>query len=154
MVREGERAPDWKAKTTDGRTLSSAELRGRPYVMFFFPKAFTSGCTIETKQFAAAYPELQGEGVEVLGVSSDEHETQCRFAESTGAKFPMIGDADSEMAKAFGVKWPLLPLAKRVTFVVDADGIARGVFRHEMAVNKHLEDVRRTLASLPKVSPP
>jgi peroxiredoxin len=148
MVREGDRAPEWQAKTTDGRTLSSSDLRGKPYVMFFFPKAFTSGCTVETKQFAVAYPELAGLGVEVIGVSSDEHETQCRFAESTGAKFPMIGDSDRALAKAFGVLWPLLPLAKRVTFVVDASGVVRGVFRHELAVDKHLGDVRKAIASL------
>lgn len=150
MLQTGDRAPDWKARTTDGRTLSAGDLRGHPYVLFFFPKAFTKGCTVETKQFAVAYPELKGLGVEVVGVSSDDHETQCSFAESTGAKFPMIGDIDKAVARGFGVLWPLLPLAKRVTFVVDAEGLVRGVFRHELAVERHLSDVRAAIAALPK----
>lgn len=142
MLEVGAKAPRFSVKATDGRTLTNEALSGKPYVLYFFPKSFTTGCTIETKQFADAYPALQALGVEVVGVSSDAHETQCEFAKSTGASFPMVGDTRGELLRSFDVRWPILGVAKRVTYVVDGEGVVRGAFRHELDVKRHLEDVR------------
>jgi peroxiredoxin len=148
MLDIGAQAPRFSVKATDGRALSNETLAGKPYVLYFFPKSFTRGCTIETKQFQDAYPDLQALGVEVVGVSSDAHETQCEFAKSTGAAFPMVGDAKGEMLRSFDVRWPILGVAQRVTYVVDAEGTVRGAFRHELDVKRHLADVRSCLERL------
>lgn len=148
MLDVGTKAPAFSVKATDGRTLSNESLAGKPYVLYFFPKSFTTGCTIETKQFADAYPELQSMGVEVVGVSSDAHETQCDFAKSTGASFPMVGDSGGGLLRSFDVRWPILGVAKRVTYVVDGAGVVRGAFRHELDVKRHLADVRACLEGL------
>jgi peroxiredoxin len=116
--------------------------------LYFFPKSFTPGCTVETKAFRDAYPELRALGVEVIGVSSDPHETQCDFAQSVGASFPMVGDEKGELIGGFDVKWPLVRRAMRVTYVVDKDGIVRGVFHHEIDVKKHVAEVREKLREL------
>ena len=76
----------------------------------------------------------------MVGVSTDDHEQQCRFAESTGAGFPMIGDADHRISGAFGVLWPILKLDRRITFFIDQGGVVRGVFRHELDPKKHVSD--------------
>lgn len=89
-------------------------------VLYFFPKANTAGCTIETRGFAERFPQFQQRGVEVVGVSVDTSETQTAFAEKCGSRFPMVGDASKSIARAYGVLG-LLGVAKRVTFLVDAE---------------------------------
>ena len=150
MLKVGDNAPSFEAQATDGRTLSTANLRGKPFVLYFFPQAFTGGCTIETKRFRDSYPAIQARGTEVIGVSTDDHQTQCDFAASTQASFPMIGDKTKDIGRKFGVLWPLLGLSKRVTFVVDAEGVIRGVFAHEIRVEQHIADVLALLEKLPK----
>jgi peroxiredoxin len=148
MLKVGERAPDFTAETTDGRTITLSELRGRPVVLYFFPKAFTKGCTIETKRFRDAQSSLTEFGVEVIGVSADDHKTQCDFAASLNANFPMIGDSTGKITKAYGVLWPLIGLPRRITFVIDREGIVRGVLDFELQIGKHLDE---TLALLRKL---
>ncbi len=148
MLKVGDRAPKFEAKATDGRTLTPEALHGKPYVLYFFPKSFTPGCTIETKHFRDAYPDLRKLGVEIIGVSSDAHETQCDFAQSTGATFPMVGDEQGRLIESFDVKWPILRRAMRVTYVVDGEGVVRGVFHHEIDVKKHLADVKSAIEKI------
>jgi peroxiredoxin len=150
VLKVGDKAPSFEAQATDGRTLSTANLRGKPFVLYFFPKAFTGGCTIETKRFRDSYPAIQARGTEVIGVSTDDHQTQCDFAASTQASFPMIGDKTKDIGRKFGVLWPILGLSRRVTFVVDAGGVIRGVFAHEIRVEQHIADVLALLETLPK----
>ena len=150
MLKVGDRAPDFTARTTDDREVTLSGLRGKNVVLYFFPKAFTTGCTIEAKQFRDASPDLQAFGAEVFGVSTDEHERQCEFATSIKAASPMIGDADSRISKSFGILWPILGLARRVTFVIDREGVIRGVFHHELQVGKHVDGALELLRRLPK----
>jgi peroxiredoxin len=148
MLKVGDRAPAFEARTNDGRTLTPELLRGKPYVLYFFPKSFTPGCTIETKSFRDAYPELSQLGLEVIGVSADTHETQCDFAKSTGATFPMVGDRDGHLIARFDVKWPLFKRALRVTYLIDREGVVQGVFHHELDMKKHVAQVKAKLAEL------
>lgn len=148
MLAPGDPAPALEATSHDGRHVSLASLRGRIVVVYFFPKAFTAGCTIETKGFRDNYPELRDLGVEVIGVSTDPPATQCEFAKAHSVSFPMIGDGDKDIARRFEVLWPLVGVAKRVTLVVDEAGIIRHVFRHEFQVSKHLDDVLRAVRKM------
>jgi len=150
VLRVGERAPEFTARTTQGRTLSLAELLGRYVVIYFFPKAFTPGCIKETTRFRDAYPDLKRLGAEVVGVSVDDHETQCEFATAQNVGFPMIGDGEREVSRLYGVARPFLRLDKRVTYVIDREGIIRGVFQHEFQVSRHLDDVLHLLEKLVK----
>ena len=74
-------------------------------------------------------------------MSGDSHETQCRFAQETQANFPMIGDHDKKISKAYGTGRAIIGLYKRVTFVIDKGGVVRGVFHHELAIDKHVDEV-------------
>ncbi len=121
MLAVGEPAPDFTAPTQSGASLTLSSLRGRPVLLYFFPKANTTGCTIETKGFADHYPEFQKAGFEVIGVSVDSVETQQGFAEKCRASFPLISDHDKSIARQYGVLG-LLGFAKRVTFFLGPDG--------------------------------
>jgi peroxiredoxin Q/BCP len=121
MLAVGDAAPDFSILLPDGTTRTLASYRGRPVVLYFFPKANTTGCTLETRGFAQRYDEFQRAGLEVVGVSVDAAETQTAFAEKCGSRFPMVADRSKEIARKYGVLG-LLGWAKRVTFLVDAEG--------------------------------
>ncbi|HYA58127.1 MAG TPA: peroxiredoxin [Thermoplasmata archaeon] len=121
MVGVGEIAPDFEGRTGDGGKLALASLRGRPLVLYFYPKANTLGCTIEARGFAEHYSEFQKAGVGVVGVSVDTVEDQHGFSEKCQLPFPLIADADKSIARRYGALG-LLGVAKRVTFLIDADG--------------------------------
>jgi len=148
VLKVGERAPDFTARTTEGDVLSLSALRGRHVVLYFFPKAFTPGCTRETVRFRDAVPDIRALGGTVVGVSVDDHETQCEFAESTKASFPLIADPEHTLSRLYGVLRPFLKLAKRVTYVIDPEGVIRGVFEHEFQISRHLDGVLLLLEKL------
>jgi len=148
MLRVGDLAPNFTARTTDGDLLTLSDLRGRAVVIYFFPKAFTPGCIAETVRFRDARGDIVALGGMVLGVSVDDHETQCDFAAATQASFPMIGDADGTVSSLFGVLRKYLRLDKRVTFVIDPDGVIAGVFEHEFQISRHLDGVLHLLEKM------
>jgi len=126
MLEVGASAPDFSFRAPDGSTRTLSSLRGRPVVLYFFPKANTTGCTIETRGFAERYPQFQQRGVEVIGVSVDSSETQSAFAEKCGSRFPMVGDASKEIARTYGVLG-IFGVSKRVTFLLDDRLVVREV---------------------------
>ena len=121
MLRIGDPAPDFTGTTGAGATLRLGDLRGRPVVLYFYPRAGTPGCRAEANDFARNYPEFVRAGVAVVGVSVDPPETQRRFAEECGLPFPLVADADRSIARAYGVLG-LFGIARRVTFWIGPDG--------------------------------
>ena len=143
MLSVGDRAPDFAARTTDGQMLTLSQLRGKPLVIYFYPHAFTPGCTAETRRFRDNYEELQRFGAEVIGISTDDHEKQCKFAQAEKVKFPLIGDKKGEIQALYAVKRPILSSNRRVTYIIDEEGVVAAVFHHEFQVLRHMDDVRQ-----------
>ena len=121
MLAVGAEAPDFTGTTADGSSFSLRSTRGRPLVLYFYPKANSSGCSLEARGFAQHYPEFQQKGVAVVGVSVDSVESEKKFAESCKIPFPIVADADKAISRQYGVLG-LLGSARRVTFFVDPDG--------------------------------
>jgi peroxiredoxin Q/BCP len=141
-------APNFAAPASNGQTVSLADYRGRYLVLYFYPASFTYGCTRETVRFRDAAPELQALGAEVVGISPDPLEMQCRFAEHYQAKFPIIADPEGTIARAFGVKFSILPRVKRVTFIIDPEGVIVARFHYELRFEKHVDDALAYLKSV------
>ena len=154
MLKVGEQAPDFTAETSNGKTLRLSELRGKRVVLFFFPQAFTAGCTVETRRFRDHYSEIAALGAEVIGISVDRHEVQCDFANKEGVHFPLIGDETRRIGRSYDVLWPLLNVSQRVTYVIGPDGRIEAIFHHELLVNKHLEAVQQHLRAKGPPPPP
>lgn len=146
MLRVGDLAPNFTATTSQGQAITLSDLRGRRVVLFFFPKAFTTGCTIETRRFRDHYAEIAALGAEVIGVSVDREQVQCDFASREGVPYPMIGDDSRTINRSYDVLWPILNVSQRVTYVIGPDGRIELVLHHEILVNKHLDEVKRHLA--------
>lgn len=121
MVAVGEVAPDFEAPDQEGTPFRLASLRGQPVVLYFYPKADTPGCTIESKGFRDIYSELRAHRVSVVGVSTDDCPEQKAFAQKYGLPFPLVADSAKAVAKKFGVLAPK-GHARRVSFFLDADG--------------------------------
>ena len=143
MLKVGTQAPQFTARSVDGRTISLRQMLGQPLILYFFHKAFTPNCTIETEGFRDNYDELRSLGYEVIGLSTDSEETQCRFAQAHGVSYPMIGDPDRAIGRSYDVLWPLIPYSRRVAYVLDAAHVIAAVFRHEFQASKHLDEVLR-----------
>ena len=129
---EGDAAPDFTMPASGGRTVSLGGLQGRPFVLYFYPKADTPGCTKEACAFQEALPQLGHIGIEVIGVSKDKMKPIEKFAEKFGLKFPLASDETTGVAEAYGV-WVEKSMygrkymgLERSTFLIDKAGrIAR-----------------------------
>jgi peroxiredoxin len=141
VLKVGDTAPEIDAETTDGSRFVLSQQQGLCTVVYFFPKAFTPGCTRETATFRDNFNEILLAGANLVGVSTDDGDTQCRFAEEMRTSFPLIADHDKGISRSFGVLWPLLGVAKRVTYVIGEDRKVLATFRHEVRIDKHRNDV-------------
>lgn len=103
ILAEGAAAPAFTMPASGGRTVSLAAMKGRPFLLYFYPKADTPGCTKEACAFQEALPQLGKIGIEVIGVSKDKMKPIEAFATKYGLKFPLASDESTEVAKAYGV---------------------------------------------------
>lgn len=142
---EGDPAPAFEMPATDGRTVSLSALRGRPFVLYFYPKADTPGCTKEACAFQETLPHLGGLGLDVIGVSKDAMGPIERFAGKYGLSFPLASD-QSGVAEAYGAWVEKSMYGKkymgvdRSTVLVDRDGRVARIWR-KVKVEGHAAEV-------------
>jgi peroxiredoxin Q/BCP len=150
MIREGERAPAFSGVAADGSTLSLDDFRGKkPLILYFYPRDATPGCTKEACSFRDHAGEIEAQGGAIVGVSMDSREAHRKFIADFQLGFPLLSDRDATICKAYGVArlggW-FAP--KRVTFVIDADGVVRRVIQSEFGIAKHVDEALETLRGL------
>lgn len=140
--------PDFSAVLDDGRTVTLSQLLADgPIVLFFYPKAFTPGCTAESCHFRDLAAEFAAVGAQRVGVSRDDVDTQAKFRQRYGLDFPLIADTDGTIAQIFGAK-RMGPLpSKRQTFVIDTDRTVLGVISSELSMDVHAADALELLRS-------
>ena len=101
-VQEGDAAPDFEMPASGGRTVSLSALKGKPFLLYFYPKADTPGCTKEACGAFQALPQLGHIGLDVIGVSPDKMKPIEKFAEKYGLKFPLASDETKTVAEKYG----------------------------------------------------
>jgi len=149
---EGDAAPAFEMPATGGRTVSLAAMAGRPFVLYFYPKADTPGCTKEACAFQEALPALGQIGIEVIGVSKDPMKPIEKFAEKYGLTFPLASDT-SGAAEAYGVWGEKSMYGKtymgidRSTFLIDKAGHIAKVWR-KVKVPGHAAEVMAAAKAL------
>jgi peroxiredoxin Q/BCP len=128
MVEEGKEAPDFELASDTGEQVSLSGLRGRPVVLYFYPRDDTPGCTKEASGFRDAYAEFEERGAVVLGVSPDTEASHASFKAKHGLPFTLLADPEHEVAERYGV-WVKKTMygktsmgIKRSTFVIDEAG--------------------------------
>lgn len=152
-VAEGDKAPDFALPASGGRSVSLAAMQGRPFVLYFYPKADTSGCTKEACAFQEALPQFSGKGVEVIGVSPDPMKPIEKFAAKYSLSFPLASDEEKAAAQAYGV-WVEKSMygkkymgIERSTFLIDKAGRVAKAW-HKVKVDGHAAEVMAAAAAL------
>jgi peroxiredoxin Q/BCP len=139
----GQPAPDFTAAAQDGKTFHLAAAKGKPVVVYFYPKDETPGCTKEACSFRDAWEALAKTGAVLVGVSADAADSHKAFAAHWKLPFSLVSDPDGSIGRQFGV--PFEGRHKRQTIVIGPDGTVRKVYRTvDVAVHatQVLEDVR------------
>lgn len=143
----GERVPDFTATLDDGSQVQlSTMLQDGPVVLFFYPKAFTGGCTAEACHFRDLAGEFAEVGAQRYGVSRDDVEIQAAFREKHGFDYPLIADTSGAIAKVFGAKRVGPVWSKRQTFVVGTDQRLQAVIASETNMEQHADEALQVLA--------
>lgn len=150
-LKVGDQAPDFSLPTNQGHDATLAALRGKPFVLYFYPKADTPGCTREAVGFQDALAELAKSGIAVIGVSRDPMRAIEAFATKYSLAFPLASDASHEVAEAFGVWVEKSRYGRkymgmeRATFLIDSTGRIAHIWRN-VRVDGHVADVLREAA--------
>ncbi len=150
MLEVGEKAPDFEATTPQGDRVKLSDFVGKKnLVLFFYPKDDSPGCTREACYFRDTKAEFEKRDAVILGVSLDTEASHQRFQEKHSLNFPLISDRGKELSQMFGVlRLGGLLLLKRVTFVIDRDGIIRKVIHSETNMHTHVDRALGALDNL------
>jgi len=149
----GDKAPSFKIITDSGETITSANLKGTPYIIYFYPKDDTSGCTKEAIDFSQNLKKFDKLGVTVVGVSKDSVESHAKFRKKHKLKIALGSDPGTKMANDWGV-WGEKTLygrkymgMERATFLVDGKGVVKQAWR-KVKVPGHVEAVLQAAEGL------
>jgi len=142
----GQTAPDFDLPTDGDGRVRLADFKGRPLVLYFYPKDDTPGCTKEAQGFAQAYPEFQAAGIRVLGISKDSTASHDRFKAKYDLPFPLASDEAGRVVEAYGTWVEKSRYGKsymgidRSTFLIDGQGTLRRIWR-QVSVPGHVAEV-------------
>lgn len=149
----GDKAPALTLPVSGGGEFSLAKLKGRPAVLYFYPKDDTSGCTREAHDFRDALPRFKKAGAEVIGISKDSVASHDKFKAKHDLPFPLLADTEGKACEAFGT-WVEKSLygrkymgIERATFVIDGKGVVRHVWR-KVKVPGHVDEVLAAVQAL------
>ncbi|MBI1828153.1 MAG: thioredoxin-dependent thiol peroxidase [Thaumarchaeota archaeon] len=146
MLVEGDDVPDFSLKDAKGKLIKKSDLKGKKYVVYFYPKDFTPGCTTEAAEFSQDYKKFKNAGIEILGISPDDEESHKKFGEKMKVPFILLSDTEKDVAKKFGV-WGKKQFmgreymgVNRSTFLVNEKGKIFRVFEKVKPVG-HAQEV-------------
>jgi peroxiredoxin Q/BCP len=149
----GNKAPAITLPVSGGGELALSRLKGKPVVVYFYPKDSTSGCTKEAQDFQASIPKFKKAGAEVIGISKDTVASHDKFAAKYDLSFPLMSDTEGKACEAFGT-WVEKSLygrkymgIERATFLIDAKGVVRNVWR-KVKVPGHVDAVLAAVRAL------
>jgi peroxiredoxin Q/BCP len=152
VIEEGTPAPDFALRSDTGETIRLSELRGKPVVLYFYPKDDTPGCTTQACGIRDAYAEFERAGAVVLGVSPDDEASHATFKDKYDLPFTLLVDADHEVADLYGVWGEKKYMGRtylgvsRSTFVIAEDGTVKRAL-HNVKPATHADDVLAILAA-------
>ena len=152
-LKVGDKAPAFKLKNQDGEIISLNDLKGKPVVLYFYPKDNTSGCTKEACNFRDEFPKFRKIKAEIIGVSADSVESHKKFADKYKLPFNLLSDEKEEVLEKYGVWQEKSMYGKkymgivRTTFVIGSDGKIKKIFP-KVKVDNHNKEVMEALKKI------
>jgi thioredoxin-dependent peroxiredoxin len=147
-LKVGEKAPLFSLLDQDGSEVDLGKLVGtKALVVYFYPKDFTTGCTMQAHEFRDMHEEFKRNGAEVIGISSDSVEMHKKFAQEHALHFVLLSDTDGKVRDMYGA-WGAAKTPGRVTYLIDKEGIIRMVFSSQMKPRKHISEALRVLQEI------
>jgi peroxiredoxin Q/BCP len=146
MLAEGDPAPDFTLESDTGERVTLYSLRGRPVVLYFYPKDDTPGCTRQACGIRDAWSEFQNAGAEVFGISADTQASHERFKSKYTLPFALLADPKHKLGEPYGVAQEGKDSYERSTFVIDADGNVTRVLRR-VNPDSHADEVLAALSA-------
>jgi peroxiredoxin Q/BCP len=149
-LKVGDKAPEFQVLNQNEKLVNSSDLKGRAYILFFYPKANTPGCTAEACSLNDKISELRKKGFEIFGVSEDTPAKQLKFMEKYGFTYDLLADTEHQLIDAYGVWGPKKFMGKeydglhRTTFIVDANGIISHVI-NKVRTKDHADQILELL---------
>jgi peroxiredoxin Q/BCP len=146
MLKVGDKAPLFRLKSDDGKEISLSDLKGKPVVLYFYPRAMTPGCTLETQNFRDLKPQFDKVGTIILGCSGDTVEAQAKFHTKEKVNFPLLSDPEFEAIEAYDARRMKSFLGRtflgivRSTFLIDRNGRIARIW-DKVKVKGHAEEV-------------
>ncbi len=146
MLQVGDTAPEFTAIDQNGAEVTlTGLLADGPIVLFFYPKAMTTGCTKESCHFRDLGAEFAELGAQRVGISADKVDKQAAFDQKHGLGYPLLSDPDRKVAAAFGVKRPGPIMNKRATFVIGTDRSVMAAISSELNMDLHADEALTVL---------
>jgi peroxiredoxin Q/BCP len=152
-LKVGDKAPAFKLKNQDEETISLSGLKGKPVVLYFYPKDDTPGCTKEACNFRDEFPKFGKLKAEIIGISTDSVKSHKKFAEKYGLPFNLLADEKKEVVEKYGV-WKEKNMygrkymgIERTTFIINSDGRIANIFP-KVKVDEHNKEVMEALKEL------
>ncbi len=151
MPRPGEPAPEFSLRSQEGAIVSLKDYRGHWVVLYFYPKDFTSGCTLQGRNFQRDSAKYAERDAVILGVSTDDAKTHAEFCAKEGLSFKLLADTTGEVSKAYGsvMSLPGKKLSARNTFLIDPFGKVARVWK-KVDVAGHSDEVLKALTEIRK----
>jgi peroxiredoxin Q/BCP len=149
----GTTAPDFTLSSQEGNQVSLKDFYGKWVVLYFYPKDFTSGCTIEAHNFQRDQAEYAKRGIVILGVSVDSVDSHKQFCSKEGLNFKLLADTDKKVSSAYGslMNMGVIKIAARHTFIINPEGKIVRVYT-SVDPNKHSEEVLAAFDEMQKQS--
>lgn len=149
----GNPAPDFTLNSQEGRPVSLHDFKGKWVVLYFYPKDFTSGCTIEARNFQRDLASYEQKNAVILGISVQDETTHRKFCAKEGLDFKLLADTNYEVSSSYDslVNLGVAKLSARHTFLVDPQGFVRKVYLNVQAA-RHSNEVLSDLAALQQAS--
>ena len=153
MISEGQALPKFQLSDSDGNTVKSNDLKGKKLVIYFYPKDFTPGCTIEADEFSKDYNKFQKAGIEIIGISKDDVESHKKFCNKMKIPYILLADTETTVSKLFGVWGKKKFMGReymginRSTFLVNENGKIFKVFE-KVKAKGHSKEVLEAYASV------
>lgn len=146
MIKQGDKAPEFEGVDQDGNIIRSKDYKGKKYVIYFYPKASTPGCTAEACDLRDNENALKAKGYQIIGVSADSVQRQKNFAVKYELPFPLIADEDKKIINAFGVWGPKKFMGReyegilRTTFIINEKGVIENVIE-KVKTKEHAKQI-------------